>query len=135
MKIFEKSKKFSDPATLKIFRDLELFRSDFKKYKLLKIYDSKIKKLSLENLSIFLFIIIEATTYPFGNHFIDQLNAIKLLSSYIPDDFLIYVKEHPDTFNVGRESRIIGDFSRDKNFYEDLEKIKSKFGIFRYEHS
>ncbi len=119
-------KNFSDSATLKIFRDLELFRSDFKKYKLLKIYDSKTKKLSLEKKFIYfpLHYQPEATTYPFGNHFIDQLNAIKLLSSYIPDDFLIYVKEHPDTFNVGRESWIIGDFSRDKNFYEDLEKIK-----------
>ena len=37
----------------------------------------------------------ERTTSPQGDIFVDQILAIKILSASLPDDYLIYVKEHP----------------------------------------
>ncbi|OGF62502.1 hypothetical protein A2926_03510 [Candidatus Giovannonibacteria bacterium RIFCSPLOWO2_01_FULL_44_40] len=37
----------------------------------------------------------ESTTSPLGGIFVDQLLMLKVLSSSIPSDWLIYVKEHP----------------------------------------
>ena len=120
---------FSNSSTLKISREIELLKGDIRKFNLLKIYNSKCKNIVLNKKFIYfpLHYQPEATTYPFGNYFIDQINAIKLLSAHIPDDCEIYVKEHPDTFNIGRESWVIGDFSRDKNFYEELAAIKKVY--------
>ena len=123
-----KNKLFKDSNTLKILRDLELFKSDFRKYDLLSVYSSICEqKIDIEKKFVYFALHYqpEATTYPFGNYFIDQINAIKLLSAYLPQDYYIYVKEHPDTFNVGRESWVIGDFSRDKNFYKELQSIEN----------
>lgn len=61
----------------------------------------------------------EATTSPRGEIFADQLLMVDLLSKTIPDDWIIYVKEHPMQFSnyrVGERSRII-------EFYDDLASI------------
>ena len=50
---------------------------------------------------------------------------IKLLSANLPDDVFIFIKEHPDTFNLGRQSWVIGDYSRDLNYYDELKSIKN----------
>ena len=56
----------------------------------------------------------EATTMPLGGKYADQLLAIKMLSNTIPDNWKIYVKEHP---NQKVEFRGI-------DFYKKLSEIK-----------
>ena len=63
----------------------------------------------------------EATTYPIGLHWIDLSLPIRMLSSVIPDDWSIYVKEHPCTFSPA--SNRGGFFARDIHYYENLKKI------------
>ena len=106
----------------------------FRKLHLLKFYQKKTTKLDLQKKYIYFALHYqpEATTYPFGGAFIDQVNAVKLLSSYISDDCFIYIKEHPDTFNTSHLSWVKGDYSRDINFYEQLLSIKNvKFADIR----
>ncbi len=55
----------------------------------------------------------EATTYPLGGDYCDQLRAIEHLARMLPDDCWIYVKEHPDDR---------GQF-RDPHFYMRLDAI------------
>ena len=42
----------------------------------------------------------ERSTMPEGGIFNDQILALKLLSQNIPDNFIIYVKEHPRQFDI-----------------------------------
>lgn len=116
-----------DSSTYRIYRDFELLKGDIRKYNLLKKYCSLTKNINQKKKFIYFALHYqpEATTYPFGNYFIDQIVAIKLLSAHIPDDYTIYVKEHPDIFNIGRESWVIGDFARDFNYYNELASIKN----------
>jgi len=66
----------------------------------------------------------EATTSPGGDLFVDQMLAVNLLASNIPDDWVIYVKENPLQFNHTSE----GQTYRQKTFYTDaLENPKIKF--------
>jgi hypothetical protein len=106
---------------------LALFKADIRKFKLLKKYRSQVVQISKKEKYVYFALHYqpEATTYPFGNRFIDQINAIKLISSALPNNIKIYVKEHPDTFNIGRDGWVIGDNSRDSNFYTDLCKINN----------
>lgn len=64
----------------------------------------------------------EKSTCPNGGYFVDQILAIKLISQLIPDDFKIYVKEHPSQF-VSSYARY-GDRMRDLNFYDKIKDIK-----------
>jgi hypothetical protein len=123
----EKNKLFSQSSTSRIKMDFELLLGDFRKINLLNFYQKRAKKLDLQKKYIYFALHYqpEATTYPFGGAFIDQVNAVKLLSSYISDDCFIYIKEHPDTFNTSHLSWTKGDYSRDINFYEQLLTIKN----------
>jgi hypothetical protein len=123
----EKNKLFSQSSTSRIKMDFELLLGDFRKLHLLNFYQKKTTKLDLKKKYIYFALHYqpEATTYPFGGAFIDQVNAVKLLSSYISDDCFIYIKEHPDTFNTSHLSWVKGDYSRDINFYEQLLSIKN----------
>ena len=56
----------------------------------------------------------EATTSFFGGKYVDQLLAIERLAEMIPDDWKIYVKEHPAQ----------KDQQRGKSFYERFKMIK-----------
>ena len=56
----------------------------------------------------------ELSTSPCGGHYVEQLEAIKLLAEYF-EDCKILVREHPDQFRL----RI----PRPKNFYESIIKI------------
>lgn len=60
----------------------------------------------------------EATSCPGGDIFVDQRLAIDLLLKNTPDNYKVYVKEHPHQFLKQRE----GQTSRIKEFYEDLAK-------------
>ena len=59
----------------------------------------------------------ERTTLPEGGAFVDQRDVVDAISSSLPDDWYLYVKEHPATFASNRS----GDISRDTRYYDDLE--------------
>lgn len=118
------------------FIALKLFKQDIKKI----CYYHKYKNLCKQIISNEKYIYFplhfqpEATTYPYGNFYVDQINAIKLLSECSDDDTFIYVKEHPDTFNLSRFAWYRGMFSRDIQFYEEISKInKVKFIDLKYD--
>lgn len=63
----------------------------------------------------------EMTTSPSGDIFVDQLLCVDILSRNIPDDYILYVKEHPSqlmSHNQGHTSRL-------KEFYNDILKYKN----------
>ena len=92
-----------------------------------KYYESIVKKnLNLEEKFILFGLQYqpEKSTCPNGGYYIDQILAIKLLSQLVPNDYKIYVKEHPSQF-VSSYARY-GDRMRDLNFYEkilDIDKV------------
>ncbi|MBT4922784.1 MAG: hypothetical protein HON23_07225 [Rickettsiales bacterium] len=55
----------------------------------------------------------EATTVPMGGEYMDQAKALEDLASILPDDYYIYVKEHPNSFGG----------LRSENFYLRLSNI------------
>lgn len=60
----------------------------------------------------------EATTCPGGDIFVDQRLCIELLLKYLPQNYKIYVKEHPHQF-----SRLMdGHTGRMRDLYDDLIK-------------
>ncbi len=62
----------------------------------------------------------EANVTPPAGIYADFYLILDILSSSIPDDWVIYYKEHPSTFYAGIE----GSLSRSKRFYERLNTIK-----------
>lgn len=60
----------------------------------------------------------ENTSNPGGDIFVDQRLAIDLLLKYLPDDYKVYVKEHPHQYLKQRD----GQTCRIKEFYDDLSK-------------
>ena len=58
----------------------------------------------------------ECSTCPMAGAYVDQLLEVQLLSACVPDDVLLYVKEHPRQYKKG----IIG---RDISFYEGLSAL------------
>lgn len=60
----------------------------------------------------------EATTCPGGDIFVDQNLCIETLLCNIPDDYIVYVKEHPHQFIKHH----IGHTSRMKDLYDDLHR-------------
>ena len=60
----------------------------------------------------------EATTCPATNIFVDQQLCIDTLLNNLPEDYIVYVKEHPSQFFAHEE----GQTSRIKEFYNDISK-------------
>lgn len=58
----------------------------------------------------------ERSTLPEGGIFEDQLLAAEILSAAMPDDWLLYVKEHPRQFSLRFQSR----HGRSEAFYRQL---------------
>ena len=58
----------------------------------------------------------EATTCPMAGGFVDQLIIVELLAQCLPDDVLLYVKEHP-------KQAARGHSCRNMNYYKDLLDI------------
>jgi hypothetical protein len=63
----------------------------------------------------------EMTSSPSGDIFVDQILCVDVLASNLPDDYKIYVKEHPSQFLAHTE----GHTSRTKEFYNDLLRFKN----------
>lgn len=64
----------------------------------------------------------EGNTSPMGEVFVDQILMIEVLSSALPDDWVIYVKEHPGQWWF--EGINYGD-GRYPSYYERIAKIKN----------
>ena len=60
----------------------------------------------------------EATTCPAGDIFANQRLCIETILKNTPDDYLVYVKEHPQQF----QSHMLGQTCRNKDFYSDIVK-------------
>ena len=60
----------------------------------------------------------EMTSNPSGDIFADQLLCVEMLAKYLPDDYLIYVKEHRSQFYAHTE----GHTGRIPEFYDDLKQ-------------
>ena len=58
----------------------------------------------------------EATTSPAGDIFVNQFLVVQTLLTNTPDDYYIYIKEHPQQF----QSHLLGYTSRILEFYSDL---------------
>ena len=65
----------------------------------------------------------EANTIPWGNIYSDQLYAITEISKALPDDYILYVKEHPTYWKLNH----IENFSlyRSEAFYTKIAKLKN----------
>ena len=128
-KIFHKDLEKSTNSELYIAK--KLFHEDIKKFNIYNNYKKNICSPKLNQKFVYfpLHFQPEATTYPYGNFYIDQINAIKMLSNFIDNETKIYIKEHPDTFNLSRTAWYRGLFSRDKKFYSDILKLNKTFFI------
>ena len=62
----------------------------------------------------------EATTCPGADIFVDQRLCVELLLKYLPEEYKIYVKEHPHQFSRSK----IGHTGRMIDLYDDLVKNK-----------
>ncbi len=58
----------------------------------------------------------EKNTSPLGGVFENQLLAVKILSEAVPENWIIYVKEHPRQFSYVMRQR----HYRDIDYYEKL---------------
>lgn len=58
----------------------------------------------------------EATTSPGGDIFVNQRLCIEILLKHTPNNYFVYIKEHPNQFM----SHMEGHTSRIKDFYNDL---------------
>ena len=64
----------------------------------------------------------ECATSPLGDIFVDQLLAAEVLSASLPDDWLLYIKEHPAQWLI----RGINYFSyRYEGYYKKMSKLKN----------
>ncbi|MDC1200506.1 hypothetical protein N8012_01365 [Pelagibacteraceae bacterium] len=123
--IKDKNKNLNNSRTSKLKMNVEFFLGDLRKFKLLQYYKRKQNKIEFNQKYIYfpLHYQPEATTYPFGGIFIDQIRAIKLLAAYFTN-YKIVVKEHPDTFNISHLAWTKGDYTRNENFYDQISSIK-----------
>jgi hypothetical protein len=64
----------------------------------------------------------EKTSQPMGGEFDNQLMMVKVLSDSVPGDWKVYVKEHPNQFNV---RKVPNRHYRDKLFYDCLKELKN----------
>ena len=103
------------------------FKTDIDKFNLLKEYLQLSSQPNLNDNYIFfpLWFQPSSTTYPFAGNNIDYLECVKLLSKSLPSKWKIFVKESPDIFNMNKHAWFKGTFTRNKNFYLKLKKIKN----------
>ncbi|MBU0490167.1 MAG: hypothetical protein KKD31_19685 [Bacteroidetes bacterium] len=88
------------------------------KKKLKRYYNSRVVEPKLNELYVILNLHYqpEATTSPSGDVFVDQMLCVEMLLKHLPDNYLIYVKEHPAQFQSHRE----GHTYRFWEFYSDF---------------
>lgn len=62
----------------------------------------------------------EKTSQPMGGEFDNQLMMVKILSDSVPEGWKVYVKEHPNQFNV---KKVPNRHYRDRYFYECIQLL------------
>lgn len=101
--------------------DYSLFKLKSLKFKdsLKKYYKTLVEKPDFSEKYIFLGLHYqpEATTCPLGDIYVDQTLCVDELLANTPDDYIVYVKEHPHQFLYQME----GHTGRIKEFYDDLK--------------
>ena len=122
-----KNKSYQKSTTHEYYFEFFFFKNILKKFILYRNYKKEQNSLLSGDKYIYfpLHYQPEATTYPYGDVFIDQILAIKLLSVSLPGNIKIIIKEHPDTFNISRIAYIKGSFSRSFDYYEQISKLKN----------
>jgi hypothetical protein len=85
-----------------------------KQYELLTVKPNYIDKYVI----LFLHYQPEATTSPIGNVFVDQELCVDVLLKHLPNDYYVYIKEHPSQFYAHSE----GQKGRISDTYYDLAK-------------
>lgn len=107
------------------YKKLKLFTyhiyAMFRKHSLYKYYQSLTdRSLDLTNkyVVVFLHYQPERTSLPEGRFFTQQYHLINTLRMALPNDYCIYVKEHPSMFVNNMDVRY-----RDKSFYKDIASI------------
>ena len=85
-----------------------------------KIYETLTVKPNYDEKYVILFLHYqpEATTCPIGNIFVDQELCVDVLLKNLPNDYFVYIKEHPSQFYAHSE----GQMGRIKQTYYDLAK-------------
>lgn len=93
-----------------------------KKFKLKKIY-KKISKKKIDNKYVYFAAQFqpEASADPESGFFFSNLSILKKLRYYLPDNYTIVYKEHPNQFHP----RSLWDIYRDKKYYDEINKIKN----------
>lgn len=125
---YKKNKKsfYSNQSKLDYF-EYHLFKKKIRKNNLIlkKYYYSKVKKPILEKKFIYFASSYqpESRTKTSCGIFDDQINALKLISKYLPSDCYIYFKEHPSVFFESEVAK--GSLSRTKEYYDNLLKIQN----------
>lgn len=89
--------------------------------KMIKYYNKLTSKADLNTKYVFfpLHSQPERTTSPEGDVFVDQSLVINLLSEYLPADWILYVKEHPNQWAKKNK----GEMGRKKYMYDDISDI------------
>ena len=109
----------SEPSTLQFIQyDLQ---SAYYKYKLERQYQRQTIDPNYDNRYIYMALHYqpERTTSPEAGQYVHQYLAINQLAAALPDNHVMYVKEHPSQF----ASRLKGDQGRQPQFYADLRDI------------
>lgn len=92
----------------------------------LNIHYNKIanKELSLNENYIFVGLHMqpEKTSQPMGGEFDNQLMMVKVLADSVPEGWKVFVKEHPNQFNV---RKVPNRHYRDKLFYDCLQELSN----------
>lgn len=119
----EKDKRIED-SSMNFFQSLIYnIRSERYKSRLSKHYDSITGDINFNSDYVFFTLHYqpERTTCPEGGVFVDQYIAVNLLSNCIPDDWKLYVKEHPHQTS----QKYKGELGRKKYMYDDLNELDS----------
>ena len=66
----------------------------------------------------------EATTLPHAGRYVDQLLIIQMVSAYLPDGVLLYVKEHPAFWKLKERYECVSEV-RSKEFYDAIIKLNN----------
>ena len=68
----------------------------------------------------------ERSTQPEGSWFEDQLLALEILSESIPEDYQLYVKEHPRQFSTSKRFGHVQTLVyKNEQFYEDILRMRN----------
>ncbi len=94
-----------------------------RKIRLNEIYDGLCSEVDLDKPYIYYAMHYqpERTTCPEGGYFSNQFLAISVLADALPDNWSIYVKEHPSQFRYNT----FGEMSRWEQYYDDIKRLKS----------